>query len=140
MWAGRLNKRWRRGSDIAALRDWLRAYAKDHPRRGFRPAYHDARAEGWVVNHKKVQRLWREEVATGAAAATTEAPGSSTAPLDVIADAPNRVWAVDFQFDSTTDGRPIKIVSIVDEHTRECLGGMVERSITVSTSSAKWTV
>lgn len=30
----------------AALRTWLRAYAKDHPRRGFRPAYHDARAEG----------------------------------------------------------------------------------------------
>jgi hypothetical protein len=40
------------------------------------------------------------------------------------------VWAVDFQFDVTTDGRPIKIVSIIDEHTRECLGGMVERSIT----------
>jgi putative transposase len=40
------------------------------------------------------------------------------------------VWAVDFQFDITTDGRPIKIVSIIDEHTRECLGGMVERSIT----------
>jgi putative transposase len=48
----------------------------------------------------------------------------------VIADAPNRMWAVDFQFDSTTDGRPIKIVSIIEEHTRECLGGMVERSIT----------
>ena len=32
-----------------------------------------------------------------------------------------RVWAVDFQFDVTTDGRPIKIVSIIDEHTRECL-------------------
>ena len=40
---------------------WLRQYAKDHPRRGFRPAYHDARGEGWNVNHKKVQRLWREE-------------------------------------------------------------------------------
>jgi putative transposase len=37
---------------------------------------------------------------------------------------------VDFQFDVTTDGRPVKIVSIIDEHTRECLGGMVERSIT----------
>ena len=48
----------------------------------------------------------------------------------VTADAANRVWAVDFQFDSTTDGRPIKIVSISDEHTRECLGGRVERSIT----------
>ena len=40
------------------------------------------------------------------------------------------VWAVDFQFDATTDGRPIKIVSIVDEHTRECLGGLVDRNIT----------
>ena len=40
------------------------------------------------------------------------------------------MWAVDFQFDATTDGRPIKIVSIVDEHTRECLGGLVARSIT----------
>jgi putative transposase len=47
-----------------------------------------------------------------------------------VADAPNRVWAVDFQFDATTDGRPIKIASIIDEHTRECLGGLVERSIT----------
>jgi hypothetical protein len=37
------------------------------------------------------------------------------------ADAPNRVWAADFQFDSTTDGRPVKIVSILDEHTREYL-------------------
>lgn len=56
--------------------------------------------------------------------------GASTAPPTVVADAPDRIWAVDFQFDVTTDGRPIKIVSIIDEHTRECLGGMVERSIT----------
>ena len=56
--------------------------------------------------------------------------GTSTATENLAADAPNRVWAVDFQFDVTTDGRPIKIASIVDEHTRECLGGMVERSIT----------
>jgi hypothetical protein len=40
------------------------------------------------------------------------------------------VWAVNFQFDATTDGRPIKIVSTVEEHTRECLGGRVDRSIT----------
>jgi hypothetical protein len=37
---------------------------------------------------------------------------------------------VDFQFDATTDGRPVKIVSIVDEHTGECLGGLVDRSVT----------
>jgi transposase InsO family protein len=114
----------------ASLRDWLRTYAKDHPRRGFRPAYHDARAQGWAVNHKKVQRLWREEGLRVPQRRRRKRHGSSTAPLTVIADAPNRVWAVNFQFDSTTDGRPIKIVSLVDEHTRECLGGMVERSIT----------
>jgi putative transposase len=56
--------------------------------------------------------------------------GTSTTPNPPKADGPNRVWAVDFQFDATTDGRPVKIVSIVDEHTRECLGGLVERSMT----------
>jgi putative transposase len=114
----------------AALREWLRQYAKNHPRRGFRPAYHDARGEGWTVNHKKIQRLWREEGLRVPQRRRRKRHGTSTAPDSVIADAPDRVWAVDFQFDVTTDGRPVKIVSIVDEHTRECLGGMVERSIT----------
>lgn len=45
----------------AALREWLRGYAEKHPRWGYRRAYHDARGEGWQVNHKKIQRLWREE-------------------------------------------------------------------------------
>jgi transposase InsO family protein len=107
----------------AALRAWLRTYAKQHPRRGFRPAYHDARGEGWQVNHKKIQRLWRDEGLRVPQRRRRKRHGTSTASDTVVADAPNRVWAVDFQFDVTTDGRPIKIVSIVDEHTRECLGG-----------------
>jgi len=40
------------------------------------------------------------------------------------------VWAVDFQFNADETGRTIKIASTVDEHTRECLGGIVARSIT----------
>ena len=44
---------------------------------------------------------------------------------------------VDFQFDDTNDGRPIKLVSIVDEHTRESLGGLVERSITADKLTAE---
>jgi putative transposase len=114
----------------AALRDWLRSYAKKHPRRGFRPAYHDARGEGWAVNHKKIQRLWRQEGLRVPQRRKRKRHGTSTASPTVLACAPDRVWAVDFQFDVTTDGRPIKIVSIIDEYTRECLGGMVERSIT----------
>ena len=102
----------------------------DHPRRGFRPAYHNARAEGWAVNHEKIQCLWREEGLRVLQRRRHKGHGNSTAPPTVISDAPNRAWAVDFQFDVTTDGWPIKIVAIVDEHTGECLGGMVERSIT----------
>ena len=114
----------------AALRAWLRQWAKEHPRWGFRRAYHAARADGWYVNHKRVQRLWREEGLRVPQRRRRKRIGASTAVENAVADAPNRVWAVDFQFDATTDGRPIKIVSIVDEHTRECLGGLVERSIT----------
>jgi transposase InsO family protein len=43
---------------------------------------------------------------------------------------PNVVWAIDFQFDSTVDGRAIKIASMIDEHTRVSLLHVVERSIT----------
>jgi transposase InsO family protein len=53
---------------------------------------------------------------------------SSIPPIE--ADAPNVVWAIDFQFDSTVDGKAIKIASMIDEHTRESLLNIVERSIT----------
>jgi putative transposase len=118
------------GDPDAALRSWLRQWAKDHPRRGFRNAYADARGEGGTVNDKKIQRLWRDEGLRVPPRRRRKRWGASTAPDRPQADAPNRVWAVDFQFDATTDGRPIKLVSIIDEHTRECLGGLVERSIT----------
>jgi len=89
----------------AALRAWLRDWAKDHPRRVFRNAYADARGEGWAVNHKKIQRLWREEGLRVPQRRRRKRTGTSTAPDRPRADAPNRVWAVDFQFDATTDGR-----------------------------------
>ena len=53
---------------------------------------------------------------------------SSIPPIE--ADAPKVVWAIDFQFDSTVDGKAIKIASMIDEHTRESLLNLVERSIT----------
>ena len=48
----------------------------------------------------------------------------------VHADAPRVVWAIDFQFDSTIDGKAVKIASMIDEHTRVSLLHLVERSIT----------
>ncbi|MFB7860279.1 integrase core domain-containing protein [Rhodococcus qingshengii] len=54
--------------------------------------------------------------------------GASTTPISE-ADAPKVVWAIDFQFDSTTDGRRFKIASMADEHTRQSVLNVVERSI-----------
>ena len=82
------------------------------------------------MNHKKLQRLWREDGLRVPQRRRRKRLGTSTTAAVVVADAPNAVWGIDFQFDATNDGRPIKLVSIVDEHTRESLGGLVERSIT----------
>jgi putative transposase len=114
----------------AQLRVWLRAYATKHPCHGFRRAWaalrHD---EGHEVNVKKVHRLWREEGLQRRVHSPRKRAGVSSVP-PVVADAPKVVWAIDFQFDSTVDGKAIKIASMVDEHTRESLLNMVERSIT----------
>jgi transposase InsO family protein len=129
VWQHRSTQRHTPASD-AALRAWLREYAGKHSRWGHRRAYHDARGEGWTVNHKRIQRLWREEGLRVVVKRRRKRVGSSTVPPVPSATGPTMVWAIDFQFDSTTDGRPVKILSVVDEHTRECLGGLVERSIT----------
>lgn len=70
---------------------------------------------GWSVMFRAITR------ASGRGA-------SSVPPID--ADAPKVVWALDFQFDSTVDGRAVKIASMVDEHTRESLLHLVQQSIT----------
>ncbi len=54
--------------------------------------------------------------------------GASTTCVPV-ADGPNQVWAVDFQWDSDETGRTIKIANLVDEHTRQALACLVERRI-----------
>ena len=78
---------------------------------------------------KKVHRLWCQEGLQRRVHSPRKRAGVSSVP-EVIADAPKVVWAIDFQFDSTADGKAIKIASMVDEHTRESLLHLVERSIT----------
>jgi putative transposase len=114
----------------ADLRAWLCAYATNHPCHGFRRAWaalhHDERRE---VNKKKVHRLWRQEGLQVPVRGPRKRAGAATAP-QVAADAPKVVWALDFQLDSTIDGKAIKIASMIYEHTRESLLHLVERSIT----------
>jgi len=114
----------------ADLRAWLRRYATKNPCHGFRRAWaalrHDEHRD---VNKKKVHRLWKEEGLQVRIHSPRKRAGQSTIP-QITADAPNTVWAMDFQFDSTIDGKAVKIASMLDEHTRLSLLNIVERSIT----------
>jgi len=113
------------------LRAWLNEWATSEPnsRKGYRRAWADLRAEGHKINKKKVHRLWRSEGLQVAQRRRRKRVGESSGPI-IDADAPNVVWAIDFQFDSTADGHKFKIGSMVDEHTRESLLDLTERSIT----------
>jgi len=112
-----------------ALRAWLRDYAASMPNGGYQKPYVDARNNGWVMNHKKIQRLWVEEGLLVVVTRRRKRVGVSTVP-DVTAKKANDVWSVDFQFDSTITVKPIEILSMIDEHSRECLGGIVDYSST----------
>jgi putative transposase len=101
----------------AQLRAWLRAYAVKHPvpwvRRAWAALRYDERC---VVNKKKAHRLWREEDLQVRAHSPRKRAGASSIPA-VDVDSPNMMWAIDFQFDSTIDGKAVKIASMLDGHT-----------------------
>jgi len=121
----------RRGDRDEALRARLRELSREHPRWGYRRAWAFLREEGWRVNRKKIQRLWREEgLRVPAKRRKRRRLGTSTVPAARLrAERPDQVWALDFQFDTTTDGRILKLLHVVDEHTREALAVEVERRI-----------
>ena len=136
-----------RGRGDDALRRELHAFSRGHPRWGYRRAWAtgpaDAgmprrlREEGWGVNRKRVQRLWREEgLRVPVKRRKRQRLGHSAQPARRLrAERPNNVWALDFQFDQTADGRVLKLLNIVDEHTREALAIVAARSITADATA-----
>ena len=125
----------KRAEEDQALRAELRKFSKERPRWGYRRAHHHLREEGWDVNRKRVQRLWREEgLRVPVRKRKRRRLGDSTVPAQRLrAERPNHVWAFDFQFDQTSDGRALKLLNIVDEFTRESLAMLVARSIDAET-------
>lgn len=112
------------------LRAWLRQFAVDRPRWGWRRAYVQLRAEGSRVNRKRVRRLWREEGLRVPIRKRKKPPRGNGVIGAFCPITPNVLWAMDFQFDQTTDGRNLKLLNIIDEFTREAIAIDVERSIT----------
>src|SRR5208282_3991490 len=100
----------------AVLRDRLRAVWR--PNMGYRMAHALVRAEFDPLNVKRVHRIWKQEK-LGRMKRYRKRRTGSTVPF--AAEAPNQVWCVDFVFDACLNGAKLKILSVVDEVTRECL-------------------
>jgi hypothetical protein len=93
------------------------------------------------VNRKAIQRLWREEgLRVPARRRKRQRLGVSTMPVDrLAAERPDHVWALDYQFDQTTDGRILKLLNVVDEHTREARPSRLTGGSTPTPLSRCWT-
>ena len=121
----------KRGADEAALRADVVKVAVRFGRYGYRMVTGMLRAEGWVVNHKRVERIWREE---GLKVPKKQPKRGRLWLTDgsCIRLRPlyrHHVWAYDFVADRTHDGRPLKMLTVLDEYSRECLAIVVARRL-----------
>lgn len=105
--------------------------ASDYGRYGYRRITALLRAEDWRVNHKRIERLWRRE---GLKVPHKQpkrkrlwlADGSC---VRLRPSHKNHVWSYDFVMDRTSEGRSFRMLTLIDEHTRECLAIDVARSL-----------
>ena len=105
--------------------------ATEYGRYGYRRITALLREEGWRVNHKRVERIWRLE---GLKVPEKQPKrgrlwlndGSCIRLRPAYKD---HVWSYDFVADRTKNGRPLKMLTLIDERTRECLAIRVARSI-----------
>jgi putative transposase len=118
-------------SDEEPLGDRIVALACQYGRYGYRRVTALLRSEGWRVNHKRVERLWRQE----GLKVPKRQPKRRRLWLNdgsCIRLRPlhrNHVWSYDFVADRTNDGRPIRMLNILDEYSRECLRIHIDRKV-----------
>jgi len=104
----------------------------EFPRYGYRMITRLLRQEGWTVNFKRIYRIWKQE-GLKVSMKKRKKRRLGTADGGITrrkAKRPNHVWSIDFIFDRTENGRSIKILSIIDEFTRECIALEVHRRFT----------
>ena len=116
------------------LAEAMKKLAEAHPRWGYRAITKLLRDEGWVVNAKRVERLWRLEghrvplyraKASGQKARGTAENSAWSRP----ATRPNDVWSYDFLSLRTRNGSALRVLNVVDEFTRQALCCRVAPSI-----------
>jgi putative transposase len=109
----------------------IKTLSRKHPTYGYRFITQLLRVEGWQVNRKRVQRVRRKEElqVERKVRKTKRAQGGGER---VRASRPNEVWSYDFIHDRLENGAGLKMLTVLDEYTRECLGILVERSISAT--------
>ena len=133
---GQVRKTQRRTPHItdeeARLAERIIELASQYGRYGYRRVTAMLRQEGWTVNHKRVERIWRRE----GLKVPKKQPKRRRLWLNdgscirLRPQFKNHVWSYDFVIARTAEGRAFRILNIIDEYTRECLAILVKRHIT----------
>jgi len=112
------------------LRSRIIELACNYGRYGYRRITALLRVEGWCVNHKRIERIWREE----GLKVPQKQPKKRRLWLNdgscirLRAEYKNHVWSYDFVEDRLSNGRKIRWLNIIDEYSRECLASIPRRS------------
>jgi len=117
--------------DEGRLREEMIHLAGKYGRYGYRRITVLLKQEGFLVNHKRVERIWRQE---GLKVPKKQPKRgrlwfNDGSCIRLRPTHRNHVWSYDFMADRTHDGRPIKILTVLDEYSRECLAIVVERGL-----------
>ncbi|WP_315783430.1 IS3 family transposase [Bradyrhizobium sp. SZCCHNPS1003] len=115
-------------ADDAGLRQRMRAIAHERRRFGYRRLHVLLKREGYLVNHKKLFRLYRAERLTVRRRGGRKRALGTRAPMTVPLLSNDR-WSLDFVSDQMTDGRRFRILTVVDDCTRECLALVADTSL-----------
>ena len=108
----------------------MRAVADEHPRWGYRRVHALLRSQGWEVNVKRVERLWRQhqlsvlprrQKASGQRAVGNDAHALWSLP----ATGPGSIWSYDFMSARTSKGTKLRILNVLGEYKRVVVGAWV---------------
>jgi putative transposase len=113
----------------AALRIRLRDLARARVSYGYRRLHVLLQREGWRVNHKRVYRLYRLESLQMRPKKPRRHVTACRRMERVVATERNEAWSMDFMSDELFDGRRIRVLTIVDNYSRESLAIEVDQRI-----------
>jgi putative transposase len=114
--------------DDAALRARLRELADQRRRFGYRRLHVLLRGEGWTMNRKKTQRLYGEEGLAVRRRRSRRRIAVARTPIP-RPDGPNSRWSTDFVHDQLANGRRFRVLTIIDDATKECLAAVPDTSL-----------